>query len=107
MRPRVFLRIQLRLRGFTNQRIHVSRAKTYEVLFNTDVGVSVMTYARWIGIAIVFCLVLIPGNPLTGWAYEDTQCFKCHTSAKQLIEITREIAKARPALKSAEIEGEG
>jgi hypothetical protein len=76
-------------------------------LLNINVGGSAMTYLRWSGVAIVFCLVLIPGNPLTGRAYEDTQCFKCHTSAKQLIQITREIAKARPALKSAEIEGEG
>ena len=30
-----------------------------------------------------------------------------YTSAKQLIEITREIAKTRPAVTSSEIEGEG
>ncbi len=66
-----------------------------------------MAYLRLIGLGIGLCLVLILGDPLTGQAYEDTQCFKCHTSAKQLIQITREIAEARPALKSAEIEGEG
>jgi len=66
-----------------------------------------MKYLRLIGLIIAFCLVFIPGNPFISQAYEDTQCFKCHTSAKQLIEITREIAKTRPALKSPEIEGEG
>ena len=66
-----------------------------------------MAYLRLIGLGIGFCLVLIIGDRLTGQAYEDTQCFKCHTSAKQLIEITREIAKTRPAAKSEEIEGEG
>jgi len=66
-----------------------------------------MKYLRLIGLAVVFCLTFIPGNPFKGEAYEDTQCFKCHTSAKKLIEITREIAKTRPALKSAETKGEG
>ena len=66
-----------------------------------------MRYLRFICLAIAFCLVFIPGGPLISRAYEDTQCFKCHTSAKQLIEITREIAKTRPAVRSAEIEGEG
>jgi hypothetical protein len=66
-----------------------------------------MKYLRLVCLVITFCLVSIPGNPLRIQAYEDTECFKCHTSAKQLIEITREIAKIRPAAKSAEIEGEG
>jgi hypothetical protein len=66
-----------------------------------------MNYVRMCGLAITFCLVFVPCSPLISQAYEDTQCFKCHTSAKQLIEITREIAKTRPAVKSAETEGEG
>jgi len=66
-----------------------------------------MKYFRVIGVAAAFCLAIIPGNTFLCQAYEDTQCFKCHTSAKQLIEITREIAKTRPAVKSAETEGEG
>jgi hypothetical protein len=57
--------------------------------------------------AIVFCLLLISAQSPISMAYEDTQCFQCHTSAKQLIEATREIAKTRPALQSSEIEGEG
>lgn len=66
-----------------------------------------MRYFRSVGLAMAICLVFIPGGPLISLAYEDTQCFKCHTSAKQLIEITREIANTRPTVKSAEIEGEG
>jgi len=66
-----------------------------------------MKYLRLIGLAIAFCLIFIPGSPFISQAYEDTQCFKCHTSAKELIEATREIAKTRPALKSAETSGEG
>jgi PHP family Zn ribbon phosphoesterase len=66
-----------------------------------------MKYLRSLGIPIISSLILVLGySPLVG-AYEDTQCFKCHTSAKKLIEITREIAKTRPAAKSAETAGEG
>ncbi|UCH06073.1 MAG: cytochrome c3 family protein [Deltaproteobacteria bacterium] len=58
-------------------------------------------------IAALCSVFLIPLGPFTSQAYEDTQCFICHTSAKKLIEITREIAKTRPAVTSAETEGEG
>ena len=60
-----------------------------------------------IGLAVALCLVFIPGTPFIGQASEESQCFKCHTSAEKLTEITREIAKTRPALKCAEPEGEG
>jgi len=66
-----------------------------------------MKYLRVFCIGAVFSFFLIPLGPFTGQAYEDTQCFVCHTSAKKLIEITREIAKARPAVTSTETEGEG
>ncbi len=66
-----------------------------------------MNYVRLIALILIFSLSLIPASPFKGQAYEDTQCFQCHTSAKKLIEITREIAKSRPAVKSSEIEGEG
>lgn len=58
-----------------------------------------------VGLVIAFCLVFIPGNPFLSQALDDSQCFKCHTSAKKLVEITREIAKIGPALKSSETEG--
>lgn len=64
-----------------------------------------MRYVRLIG--LIFVLSLFLASPSISQAYEDTQCFQCHTSAKKLIEITREIAKTRPAVKSEETEGEG
>ena len=66
-----------------------------------------MKYWSLIGLVVAFCLVLVPGNALISQASEESQCFTCHTSAKKLIEITREIAKIRQAVKSAESEGEG
>ena len=66
-----------------------------------------MKYVSVIGLAVAFCLVFIPGNAFITQASEESQCFRCHTSAKKLIEITREIAKIRPAVKSVESEGEG
>lgn len=42
-------------------------------------------------------------------AENENQCFKCHTNARNLIKITREIAKtspAKPAI-SSETSGEG
>ena len=66
-----------------------------------------MKYRRVIGLAVAFCLVFIPGNPFISLASGESQCFKCHTSAEKLIEVTREIAKARPAFEYAESEGEG
>jgi hypothetical protein len=66
-----------------------------------------MKRVQLMSFAIVFCLILIFAQSPITLAYEDTQCFQCHTSAKHLIEATREIAKTRPALKSSETEGEG
>jgi hypothetical protein len=66
-----------------------------------------MRCLRFIVLAIGCCLVSIPVNPLSSQAYEDTECFKCHTSAKKLIEATREIAKTRPSVTSTETQGEG
>ncbi len=66
-----------------------------------------MKYLRSVCLLIISSLILVLGNPPLVRAYEDTQCFICHTSAKKLIEITREIAKTRPAVTSAETEGEG
>ena len=66
-----------------------------------------MKCLRVLCVAAVCSVFLIPLGPITIQAYEDTQCFVCHTSAKKLIEITREIAKTRPAVTSTETEGEG
>lgn len=66
-----------------------------------------MNHVRLIVLILIFSLSLIPGFPFTSQANEDTQCFECHTSAKKLIDATREIAKSRPEVKSSETEGEG
>jgi len=51
-------------------------------------------------------LITFQFNQFEGFASEENQCVKCHTSARMLIGITREIAKSRPVIKS-ENEGEG
>ena len=38
---------------------------------------------------------------------EESTCISCHTSVKELVRITREIAAKSPPLKSAESTGEG
>lgn len=58
---------------------------------------------------IIFFLVFFAFSPKIRKAFSEiskSRCFKCHTSAKQLIKITREIAKTRPVVES-ENEGEG
>jgi hypothetical protein len=66
---------------------------------------------KYLGIAglfclfVVSCLLLMQGEPF-GAEVPASQCFKCHTNARTLIEITREIAKTRPVIKPAN-EGEG
>ena len=66
-----------------------------------------MKCVRVVFIVCLFSVMCILSTPLFSKASEDSECFKCHTSAKKLIEITREIAKTRPAAKAAESEGEG
>lgn len=54
-------------------------------------------------------LVLCNANCDVQCAVDENQCFKCHTSAGNLIKITREIAEtspAKPAI-SSETSGEG
>jgi len=80
---------------------------TVFTLLNMKERVLGMKYFKVIGVAAAFCLAIILSSTLICHAYEDTQCFQCHTSAKKLIEATREIAKTRPVLKSAETSGEG
>ena len=55
----------------------------------------------------VFFLLLFWGFPRSGET-EESSCVRCHTSAGELIRITREIAASRPKVeKSAESTGEG
>ena len=68
-------------------------------------------------IKVVICLGLVftaylfsfYNNPEAQSAEKENYCFTCHTNARKLIKITREIAKAdkdKPG-GSAETEGEG
>ena len=66
-----------------------------------------MKCLRVILVSVVFCMIFVAGTPFLSGASEDSECFKCHTSAKKLIDATREIAKAKPAVKATESEGEG
>lgn len=62
-----------------------------------------------ISIGLVFAVSLFFGNPPAQSAEKENYCFTCHTSAKKLIKITREIARAdkgKPGA-SAATEGEG
>ncbi|MBN2039448.1 MAG: hypothetical protein JW864_05370 [Spirochaetes bacterium] len=60
-------------------------------------------------ILLIACLLItgILFIPLKGNSDNKDQCVECHTSAKKLIQITREIAKTKPPAKSAEQEGVG
>jgi hypothetical protein len=57
---------------------------------------------------LAFCFVFFALPPAVESAQEENHCFICHTSARDLIKITREIEAAKPKPKaSAESEGEG
>ena len=66
-----------------------------------------MKCLRVIVVFVVFYMVFVADTPFLSNASEDSECFKCHTSAKKLIDATREIAKTQPAVKAAKSEGEG
>ncbi len=69
-----------------------------------------MRYIKRIRIVVAFLSIAVLsliGNPFEVQAYEDTQCFKCHTSARDLIKITREIAKTKDKAQSEMTKGEG
>jgi hypothetical protein len=54
----------------------------------------------------VFISLLSPPAAIAG--APESGCIACHTSAKKLIEVTRELAASRPSLpKHAESKGEG
>ena len=60
--------------------------------------------------ALLIALFLISGIffiPNIGKSDNKNQCIECHTSAKMLINITREIAKTKSPAKSEEQKGEG
>ena len=61
------------------------------------------------GLVFVVSLFLFYGSPTAQSAEKENHCFTCHTSARKLIQITREIAKADKGkpVGSTETEGEG
>ncbi len=68
-----------------------------------------MKFVMCMGLALaVFCFLL--GGSQVAWSAEkENHCFTCHTNARKLIQITREIVKANKGKPggSAETEGEG
>ena len=57
-------------------------------------------------LTLFFMLFALP--PAVESAQQENHCFICHTSAQNLIKITREIEAAKPKPKAAaESEGEG
>ena len=61
------------------------------------------------GLLIVASLILTFGGLKAQSTQNENHCFTCHTNARKLIQITREIAKAgkdKPGA-SSETEGEG
>lgn len=50
---------------------------------------------------------LLWGVPPSTQSQEESTCVSCHTSVKELVNITRELAAKSPPGKSTESEGEG
>ena len=65
-------------------------------------------YMWLVSIMFVGCLLLfLWGIPHPAQSQEESTCISCHTSVKELVNITREIAAKSPPQKSAESKGEG
>ena len=60
-----------------------------------------------VGCIIVLGFSLLWGNTSSVQSQEESTCISCHTSVKELVNITREIAAKAPSQKSTESEGEG
>lgn len=61
----------------------------------------------WVVSIIVVGYFLLWGIPHSAQSQEESTCISCHTSVKELVNITREIAAKSPPQESAESEGEG
>ena len=63
----------------------------------------------YVGVGFIVCLgwFLLWGNTSSVQSQEESTCISCHTSVKELVNITREIAAKAPPAKSTESEGEG
>ena len=60
-----------------------------------------------LGMLLVLFLFLPQRGGATSSDEQVNQCFSCHTNARKLIQITREIAKARQGEPKAEVKSEG
>lgn len=62
-----------------------------------------------LGLVFAVSLFMFYGSPGARSAEKENYCFTCHTNARKLIKITREIAKVNKGKPggSAETEGEG
>jgi len=61
------------------------------------------------GVILCLCVFLFPNSREARSADQENYCFTCHTNARKLIEITREIKKDQKGKPGAsqETEGEG
>jgi hypothetical protein len=66
-----------------------------------------MTNPLWLGVAVALCLLFTLAPPVPAAPAAASECLKCHSDVGRLLTLTRELAKTRPALASAESEGEG
>ena len=66
-------------------------------------------FAISVGLVFAVSLFLPYGSPAAESAGKENHCFTCHTSARKLIKITREIARADKGKPGASVatEGEG
>ena len=60
-----------------------------------------------VGVLSAACLFLLSSGTVTQSAEQENHCFTCHTNARKLIQITREIAKSREGEPKATVESEG
>ena len=67
----------------------------------------VIKFAVSIGLIFAVSLFLSFDSQKAWSAEQESYCFTCHTSAKDLIKITREIAEAKKGEPGAEAEGGG
>jgi len=61
----------------------------------------------WVVLIVFIGNFLLWGNTNSVQSQEESTCISCHTSVKELVKITREIAAKSPPQKSAESKGEG
>jgi len=60
-----------------------------------------------VGMLLAVCLFLLSSGTVTQSAEQENHCFTCHTNARKLIQITREIAKSKEGEPEATVESEG